>query len=762
MGIVAAFDKVLYFNPASQYTVLRMKTADMMIPDAARSPYRYRDHLIRFAVSGYDLPQTDAVKIEIDGEWEDGKYGYQFKVQHWREVVPPTIDGVRAYLASGLLKGIGSKTAEAIVQRFGVQSLHVLEHTPEKLLEIRGITEEKLEEIKAGYAESKVMRDLLAILAPFKVTPNTAMKIYQHFGPGGVELIRESPYCLCQVPGFGFRRVDAIVQKSGGNLHDPMRVQGALIYALEKSRNEKGHLYLEAEVLIQTALQLLNDTILQPPMHLSRQQVENELEKMIMSDVVVSNKGNIYLPHVYRQELETAYKTVQILSAAPKPVDLMPVIERVKSQLGIALSDKQLEGVKMVFRHNLSIITGGPGTGKSTVLKAVTQAYRILYPKGEMRLGAPTGKASRRMAETTGIATAQTLHSLLHLRGDDGDWQGRKRNQELSADFVIIDEASMMDMWLASQLFKRLRPGTKVLLVGDADQLESVGAGDVFHELIASGIVPVTKLDEIFRQAKDSPIPYNARYINEGSSDLCYSREYFQFIPAATQEEAADLVCGIYQEEAEKVGVDQVQVLSPFRARGEASSDNLNEAIRQKVNPYTETTEEVTCGGRTFRLLDKVMQTKNNGSINLYDKNGDVVSSGVFNGETGRIRTIRPGRITVDFDGRYAGYSLDAAAELDLSYATTIHKALGSEYDTVIIPLLAAHKILLTRNLLDTAVTRAKRRVVLVGQKKALFMAISASRKGKRNTLLGERIRLYWQERAHTDSRNDLKVKRAS
>lgn len=185
MGIVAAFDKVLYFNPASQYTVLRLKTADMMIPDAARSPYCYRDHLIRFAASGYDLPQTDAVKIEIDGEWEDGKYGYQFKVQHWREVVPPTIEGVRAYLASGLLKGIGSKTAEAIVQRFGVQSLHVLEHTPEKLLEIRGITEEKLEEIKAGYAESKVMRDLLAILAPFKVTPNTAMKIYQHFGPGG-------------------------------------------------------------------------------------------------------------------------------------------------------------------------------------------------------------------------------------------------------------------------------------------------------------------------------------------------------------------------------------------------------------------------------------------------------------------------------------------------------------------------------------------------------------------------------------------------
>lgn len=240
MGIVAAFDKVLFYNPASKYSVLRLKTAELMIPDEARSLYHYRDHLIRFVAVGYDLPQTEAIKMELTGVWEKGRYGCQLQVEQWHEIVPPTLEGIRGYLASGLLKGIGEKTAEAIVQRFGVDSLNVLENQPNRLLEIRGITEEKLEDIKAGYAESKMMRDLMTLLAPFKVTPTTAMKIYQHFGPGGVELLRKSPYRLCQIPGFGFKRVDAIVRKSGGDLHDAMRVQGALFYALQKSRSEDG------------------------------------------------------------------------------------------------------------------------------------------------------------------------------------------------------------------------------------------------------------------------------------------------------------------------------------------------------------------------------------------------------------------------------------------------------------------------------------------------------------------------------------------
>ena len=306
MGFVAAFDRVLFYNEASRFSVLRMKTADQLVPEDARSPYRYRDHLIRFTAVGYDLPQTDAVKVELTGEWQEGKYGRQFQVAQWREAVPPTLEGIRAYLSSGLLRGIGPKTAEAIIQRFGLRSLEVIEKTPDQLLEIRGITEERLEDIKTGYAESKVVRELMTILAPFKVTPNTAMKIYQFFGPSNVGLIRESPYHLCQMPGFGFKRVDAIVQKSGGNLHDPMRVQGAVLYGLEKARDSGGHLYLEAGALLKSARLLLNEDVPIPAMQVTPQELESALEQMIRSNVLASNGGNIYLPYLFIQESETA------------------------------------------------------------------------------------------------------------------------------------------------------------------------------------------------------------------------------------------------------------------------------------------------------------------------------------------------------------------------------------------------------------------------------------------------------------------------
>ena len=739
MGIVAAFDKVLFFNAASKYTILRMKTADIMIPQEARSPYTYRDHLIRFTAVGYDLPQTDAVKMEMDGIWEKGKYGCQLQVEQWREIVPPTLEGIRGYLSSGLLKGIGEKTADAIVQRFGVDSLYVLENQPERLLEIRGITEERLEEIKTGYAESKVMRDLMTLLAPFKVTPTAAMKIYQHFGPGGVSLLRESPFRLCQIPGFGFKKVDAIVQKSGGDLHDPMRIQGALFYALEQSRNSGGHLYMEAEKLVKNSLGLLNEKIPLPELRLSQQQVEKELQAMVLTDVVVVSKGNIYLPHVFTQESETACKAVQMLLEVPEPVNLTAAMARVKSRLGITLSKKQSEGVETVYRKNLSIITGGPGTGKSTVLKAVVETYRLLYPGKTITLGAPTGKASRRMAQTTGIENAQTLHSILGLHGEDSGW---KKKKPLDTDLLIVDEASMMDMWLTHQLFMRLRPGTKVLLVGDADQLESVGAGNVFQKLIESGLVPVTVLDEIFRQAKDSLIAYNAKFINEGNSDLFYGTD-FSFIRADTQPEAAEMIRKLYKEEVARSGIESVQILSPFRSEGEASAQALNEAIREDVNPAGQGQPEVMFGGRLYRLADRVMQTRNNYDLQLCDRRGKLVSTGVFNGEIGTVCRIQPGTVTVDFDGRFANYPLESLNELELAHASTIHKAQGSECDTVIIPLLGAHRILLSCNLLYTAITRAKSRVWLVGQKKALFMAIHKKGNGKRNTLLDERMKLY-------------------
>ena len=335
-SIVAAYDKTLFYNEAGKYCVLRLKTADPMVPEEARDRYRFADHLIRFVAVGYDLPRTDAIKMELDGSWVNGKHGPQFQVDGWRELVPPTIEGILGYLSSGLLKGIGPKTAGEIVQRFGTDSLNVIEHQPEKLLEIKGITEDKLEEIKTGYAESKAVRDLMTVLAPFKLTPKTAMKIYDHFGPDGAALLRKSFYQLCQIPGFGFKKVDAIVVKSGGDLHDPMRVRGALFYVLEKSRTEGGHLYLEAEKLLGEALTLLNEKIPQLDQRLQRPQLERELRAMVETNVVVSKRGSIYLPQVFAQE--TARKVAELVLERPEPVDLRPVMERIKGRLGITLS----------------------------------------------------------------------------------------------------------------------------------------------------------------------------------------------------------------------------------------------------------------------------------------------------------------------------------------------------------------------------------------------------------------------------------------
>lgn len=758
MGIVAGYDKTVFYNPASKYTVLRLKTADNMIPQEARSPYKYSDHLIRFTAVGFDLPRTDTVKLDLEGQWVEGKYGPQLQVEQWKEIVPVTVQGIRNYLASGLLKGIGPQTADAIVKRFGLCSLKVLEREPDRLLEIRGITPDRLEEIKTGYTESRVLRELMTLLGPFQVTPNAAMKIYEYFGLNAVELLRESLYRLCEVPGFGFKKVDGIMRKAGGNLHDPMRIRGALFYTLEESRNKNGHLYVGADRLIRESLKLLNEPIPPDEPYLEQEQAERELETMILTDVVVSDGGNIYLPNVFRQECETALKTARMVLDDPDPVDLRPVMEQVKSRLGITLSKRQAEGVEMVFRHNLSIITGGPGTGKSTILRAVVEAYRMLYPDKRIALAAPTGKASRRMAETTGVENAQTLHSLLMLHGDDGV---RKDQEPLNAGLLIVDETSMVDMWLAYQLFSRIGPDTKVLLVGDADQLESVGAGNVFRELIESDIIPVTVLDQIFRQAQGSRIAYNAKFINEGSGELYYGPD-FAFVPAADQEETAETVRRLYKEEAAKTGVQQLQILSPFRSDGEASAQQLNRAIQDEINPEAEGKPEMVYGSRLFRLRDRVIQLKNNYNMVLYNRQGTVIGKGVFNGDVGFVREIRPDTVIINFDGRYAKYPLDNLEELELSYAMTIHRAQGSEYETVIIPLLAAHRILLNRNLLYTAVTRAKGRVILVGQKKALYIAVSKTRKGKRNTLLAERMRSYYQELTHQAAPSRDTLRRAS
>ena len=736
MGIIATYDGKIFHNPSNKFCIVIVKTADTSVPAQARDKRRYGDHLIRFTAVGYEIPMTDAVELELEGEWVNGKYGMQLQVEQWREVVPKTKEGVLSYLGSGLIKGIGEKTAAEIVAKFGTNTLDVLEKNPERLLEVRGITENKLEDIRTSFAESRALRDIMTLLAPFKLTPKTALKIYQYFGPACLDILKKSPFELCQMPGFGFRRVDAIVRKTDNRPRDPMRIRGALHCTLDEAKGKQGHLFLGREELRKAVFKMLNEKIPLPEMRVRPEEVEQELDAMILSGSVVSMRDSIYHPNAFAQEDETASRIARMLAEERPPMkDISAVIETVRAEQGLRTSGKQESAVRTAFLYNLSVITGSPGTGKTTVLKIILEVYRRIYPDGKIVLMAPTGRASRRMAESTGFDGACTMHSGLGLVSEEDEGSRTKKEDSLDADLVIVDEFSMVDMWLAGKFFSALKKGAKTVLVGDPDQLPSVGAGNVFKELIQCGLVPVTVLDEIFRQAKDSLIAHNARFIHDGSTKLYYGND-FQFLPCGSQADAAAAIIDRYCQEIESSGVEHVQILSPFRTEGAASSDHLNAAIREIVNPFQSVEDEVRIGPKTFRVGDRIMQTKNT------DK--------VSNGDLGFIRYVEDTpegkRIGLDFgEDRSLEYSTEDLVNLDLAYATTIHKAMGSEYDIVLMPVLKAHYIMLYRNLLYTGITRARKRVVLAGEKSVLFMAIHKNEISKRNTLLGERIRLYYK-----------------
>ncbi len=741
MGIIATYDGKIFHNPSNKFCIVIVKTADTSVPEQARDKRRYKDHLIRFTAVGYEIPMTDAVELELEGEWVNGKYGMQLQVEQWREVVPKTKEGVLSYLGSGLIKGIGEKTAAEIVAKFGTNTLDVLEKNPERLLEVRGITENKLEDIRTSFAESRALRDIMTLLAPFKLTPKTALKIYQYFGPACLDILKKSPFELCQIPGFGFRRVDAIVRKTDNRPRDPMRIRGALHCTLDEVKGKQGHLFLGREELRKAAFKMLNEKIPLPEMRVRPEEVEQELDAMILSGSVVSMRDSIYHPNAFAQEDETASRIARMLVEERPPMkDISAVIETVRTEQGLRTSGKQESAVRTAFLYNLSVITGSPGTGKTTVLKIILEVYRRIYPDGKIVLMAPTGRASRRMAESTGFEEACTMHSGLGLVSEEDEGSRTKKKDNLDADLVIVDEFSMVDMWLAGKFFSALKKGAKTVLVGDPDQLPSVGAGNVFKELIQCGLVPVTVLDEIFRQAKDSLIAHNARFIHDGSTKLYYGDD-FQFLSCDSQADAAAAIIDKYCQEIKSNGIEHVQILSPFRTEGAASSDHLNAAIREIVNPFQSTEDEIRVGSKTFRVGDRIMQTKNT------DK--------VSNGDLGFIRYVEDTpegkRIGLDFgEDRSLEYSTEDLVNLDLAYATTIHKAMGSEYDIVLMPVLKAHYIMLYRNLLYTGITRAKKRVVLAGEKSVLFMAIHKNEISRRNTLLGERICLYYKAYARS------------
>ena len=548
-----------------------------------------------------------------------------------------------------------------------------------------------------------------------------------------MEILQKNPFELCQIPGFGFKRVDAILQKNNYPLNSPMRIQGAIFSVLDTQKNDQGHLYCESEALIVSAFKLLNERIPSPDQRVPKEAISDALQNMILGGKVVAPQGKVYQTTSFVQEDETALKVAQMLTVPAESVDITSILEHIRSSLGIALSQRQSEAVYMAFRSNLSIITGSPGTGKTTVLRAIIEVFKYLYPDKKIVLAAPTGRASRRMAESTGRDDAKTLHSLLGLLGEGGFVRNQEK-EPLDADLIIVDESSMIDMWLARHFFNRIRPGTKVILVGDYDQLQSVGAGDVFRELIGCGQIPVTRLIDIFRQKKGSLIAENAKRINENQPKLQYGED-FAFIKTDTQDETADAICQIYCNEVKQNGIEQVQILSPFRSDGAASVEQLNATLRELVNPLPEDVLDLKVGNRYFRVGDKIIQTKNNDKAS----NGDIG----FIRKIGR-NTNNELQVTIEFsESRSVDYGFEDMGHIEHAYATTIHKSQGSEYGVVIIPVIRAHAIMLKRNLIYTAITRAKQKVILIGQFPMLYMAIGRDEASKRNTLLGERISNY-------------------
>jgi len=747
--ITVYHERTIHANEQSGFTIASYKTEDsMLIPEDARSKYQPRDGKTAFTGVGNRLPTTKDVEIELVGKWEDGKFGKQLKIASCTVLRPKTTEGIAVYLASDLIKGIGESTAKAIVDKFGVDTLDIIDKTPERLIEVQGITEKKLKIIIETYNNSAGLRDIMTALADYGVTPKKAEKIREAFGAQAADIVKENPYVLCKINGFGFKTVDKMAKKKGFAPDNPQRIKESVIYALSEAQ-QSGHLYLGNGKLTLEALKLLEakkvitDTTSQSAMSTS---IKHAILELVMENRLQEENRMIYLPHNFIAERETAKLVKAMIRKTPLQVDIgitaeekiSVAITEAEASQGINLADKQREAVSMAVMNHFSIITGGPGTGKTTVVKALVEIYKKVSG-GTVAFAAPTGRASRRLSESV-EDDAATLHSVLGLKVDSSNITSNaqeKAKNVISADLLIVDESSMIDMKLAHQLFKSLKSTTKLILVGDFNQLPSVGAGNVFRELLLCGAIPVTRLDVVHRQAQTSRINLNAHAILKNKADLLYGPD-FEFIQTETSEEAVEQVKQLYfkyikakDANGKTYGADGVQILSPMRGRGKCCVNALNKDIQSTINPKTSNRPEITVGFNTFRLFDKIMQTKNNGEVS--------------NGDVGRIRAIKKDDdgvlVTIDFGGgRMVKYSQEEMETIDLAYSTTIHKSQGSEYPVVIIPVLTEAFILLQRNLIYTAITRAKTKVILVGQKKALYTAIHKSEMVGRNTVLGRMV----------------------
>ena len=707
--IKGVVERITFQSPETGYTVLRFKAS------------RHNDLV---TVVGMLMDVVVGTNLEINGVWKvDRKYGQQFEAHTWQEVMPATVYGIEKYLGSGLIKGIGPKYAKKIVAKFGADTLDIIEENIERLGEVEGIGKKRIQQIKFSWVRQREIKNVMVFLQSHDVSSAYAAKIYKAYGNDAVKRVQENPYQLADdIWGIGFKTADTIAVKMGIEKDEFNRLRSGIKYALGELGNE-GHVFAYREQLIKKGKELLDVT---------ESQLDEAIERMMKNDDLKVEEDAIYLPPFYYAEIGAAKRLRMIISAEAEEniftKDQMVDLGRIQKTLGISYDDVQAEAIHRAANSKVMVLTGGPGTGKTTTTQGIIQAF---LDKGlSILLAAPTGRATKRMSEATG-REAKTIHRLLEFKPPEG----YKRNEEnpLEGDVLLVDECSMIDIMLMNSLLKAVPANMRLVLIGDVDQLPSVGAGNVLRDIIDSEAVPVVRLTKIFRQAQQSRIITNAHKVNEGkfpdisngkNSDFFFlNREEPEVIAKEIVELVKNKLPNYY-----KVKPSEIQVLTPMQ-KGIIGAINLNQELQKAINPSM---EGIRRGGYIFKQYDKVMQIRNN-----YDKE-------VFNGDIGRILEIdtEDNTLTVLFDGRKVLYEASELDELVQAYACTIHKSQGSEYPIVVMPVSMTHFMMMQRNLIYTGITRSKKVCVVVGTMKALGYAVRNITVTNRNTMLKERLLL--------------------
>ncbi len=685
--------------------------------------------VIKCRVKGYDdlvtvvgtMPEVHVGSVLLlKGNWHvDSKYGRQFSMESFEETLPATVYGIEKYLGSGLIKGIGPKFAQKIVRQFGADTLQVIETEPDRLLDVPGIGKLRVERVKKSWIEQKEIKNIMLFLQGHDVSTSHATKIYKAYGNESIQTVQENPYRLADdIWGIGFRTADSIASKLGFGHDKQPRLRSGILYTLNTLADE-GHCYATKEQLLEAGKKLLD---------VEEDLLAAALEQMIQAQDVITEKDAIYLAPYYHSETGVAKRLHDIMDGDPSiHVKQDGLSQRIQAITGMNYDEIQLEAITTAVQSKIMVLTGGPGTGKTTTTLGIITAFR--EAGAEILLAAPTGRAAKRLAETAGME-AKTIHRLLEVKPTEG-YQHNTENP-LEGDVLIVDECSMIDIMLMYNLLKAVPNTMTVILVGDADQLPSVGAGNVLRDLIDSDCFPVIRLSRIFRQAQSSRIVMNAHCINQGKfPDISNGKDAdFFFMKRESPDTAASVIVDLVKTKLPRyyhVSSADIQVLTPMQ-RGIVGATNLNQMIQAAVNPDGTAIQR---GGYVFREHDKVMQVRNN-----YDKE-------IFNGDIGTVERIdqEDRAVFIRFDERVIEYDSTELDELVLAYATTVHKAQGSEYPIVVMPLLMTHYVMLQRNLIYTGITRAKKVLVIVGTKKALALAVHTVTATKRNTLLQERIR---------------------